>query len=138
LAAHVSRTYGYLSVYVVGDAVSAAFGGATTGCGRQRFAACVVIGSYGAVALPLGYFLAFRVGRGYLGIVAAMTLGTCLQCAGNAAITWTTDFPAEAAAAVERVRKHGTTSNGEKQVASGGPGLGLGNEGDGCFEIAEI
>ena len=87
LAARVSRTYGFLCLYVVGDGVSTAFGGAILGAGKQGVAGVVVVLAYFAVALPIAYLLALRQGYGFMGCVAAMTLGTFLQCAGNGWVT---------------------------------------------------
>ena len=62
----------------------------------------VVIVAYGFIALPICALLAFHYGKGYLGIVFGMTLGTFLQCCGNATIALSTDWNAESHRAVER------------------------------------
>jgi Na+-driven multidrug efflux pump len=68
----VGATYGYLAVYVVGDALSAVFGGAITGCGRQRYAAIVVVISYGMIGLPICWYASHALDMGYIGIVVSM------------------------------------------------------------------
>lgn len=37
LASRVSATYGWLSIYVVGDGVNSAFSGVVIGAGRQKY-----------------------------------------------------------------------------------------------------
>jgi MATE family multidrug resistance protein len=107
-AARVTTTYPFLACYIIADATSSSLGGAITGCGRQRFAALVVIVAYGVIGLPVCALLAFRYQRGYLGIVFGMTLGTFLQCCGNAVITFCTDWKKESIAAVERTKRKST------------------------------
>jgi len=106
LARRVSETYGFLSIYVVGDGVCSAFAGAIQGAGRQKFWAAVVVLAYFVIALPLCGWLGIGLGMGYIGIVAAMTLGTWIQCVGNGVIVWSTNFERESAMAIQRAQQN--------------------------------
>lgn len=66
LAMRVAATYGYLSLYVVGDGVSNSFGGVIQGSGKQSYGAVVVIVSYFVIALPICYFAGLQGGGGYV------------------------------------------------------------------------
>jgi len=136
LSQRVSFTYAYLCVYVVGDAMSTCFGGALTGCGRQRFSALVVLLAYGVVALPLAATLSFVFGKGYLGIVFAMTLGTWVQCSGNAALVAATDFKSEAASAAQRAQASTTTTEAAAAAAAAATNPTQGGVAEGAGEAS--
>ena len=89
LAGDVTHTFFLLAVYVCGDAISTAFGGAITGAGRQCHSAAVVLVCYFVVALPLAYVVGVRWHFGFMGIISMMvswmkTRGlrrrTCCRC----------------------------------------------------------
>mmetsp|Transcript_98200 Transcript_98200/g.281065 ORF Transcript_98200/g.281065 Transcript_98200/m.281065 type:complete len:262 (+) Transcript_98200:1-786(+) len=105
LAIRVAATYGYLSLYVVGDGVSNSFGGVIQGSGKQSYGAVVVIVSYFVIALPICYFAGLQGGGGYMSIVMGMTVGTCIQCCGNGLIVLLTNYEAESALAAGRAQK---------------------------------
>jgi Na+-driven multidrug efflux pump len=117
LARHVTRTYRFLCLYVIGDGISTAFGGVIQGVGKQNTAGIVVLLAYFGVALPVAYTLAIRNGFGYMGCVGAMTLGTFLQCAGNGTIVAAVKWPQEAQKA--RARALGASSEDSSSSSSG-------------------
>mmetsp|Transcript_93633 Transcript_93633/g.267934 ORF Transcript_93633/g.267934 Transcript_93633/m.267934 type:complete len:200 (+) Transcript_93633:628-1227(+) len=104
LAGDVTHTFFLLAVYVCGDAISTAFGGAITGAGRQCHSAAVVLVCYFVVALPLAYVVGVRWHFGFMGIISMMVIGTWAQAGGNALIVLRTDFQKESVAATDRVQ----------------------------------
>ena len=104
LALRVAATYGYLSLYVIGDGVSNSFGGVIQGIGKQSRGAVVVIVSYFVIALPICWFAGIVRGGGYISIVMGMTVGTWVQCCGNGLIVLSTDYESESATAARRAQ----------------------------------
>merc|ERR1719350_333367 len=90
--------------FVVGNGLAISCGGAVTGAGKQTAGAAVVVVSYYAVALPLGSLLAFRLGWGFTGVTAGMTLGAWLHAVGIAVIVASLRWEVEAEQAVARVQ----------------------------------
>lgn len=110
-----SRTMPLLATYVFADGIQVALNGIIKGCGRQLVTAPIVIVAYWIVGVPLAYYLAFVRGHrqmfyndsyfcGNVGLVAGMTTGTWVHMLLLAVVVGlTTDWPAEAKKAKERV-----------------------------------
>lgn len=92
-----------LSVYVILDAF-AVFGSAVCrGTGRQREGARVVLFSYWAVGVPLGYVLGFVAHMGPYGLVAGMFFGKMIHTSLMMFLVIRTDWKKEAENARKRV-----------------------------------
>ncbi|GMI34075.1 hypothetical protein TrCOL_g1343 [Triparma columacea] len=80
--AATAATIPLLSLYVFADGLQVTLSGVIKGCGLQCIGAPIVVLSYWGLALPLGYYLAFKKGggtnceEGWCGVVA-LTAGMC-------------------------------------------------------------
>lgn len=112
-----SRVIPLLAVYVFADGIQVALNGIIKGCGRQCVITPIVLFAYWVVAIPTAYYIVFiRHDRamscddsyfcGNVGLVAAMTSGTCVHMILLAIVVGlTTDWNLEAIKAKERVSR---------------------------------
>lgn len=116
LVNEASLTLPLLSLYVLADGIQNTFNGILKGCGRQVWAMPVVVLAYWMIGLPVGYYLSFiRYGgqmysgtlSGIVGLVAGMTIGTCLHMFLFAILVANTDWKGESRRARERIRNDG-------------------------------
>ncbi|CAM0871351.1 unnamed protein product [Alopecurus aequalis] len=105
----VSKIAGMLGLTMVLNSVQPVLSGVAIGGGWQGLVAYINLGCYYAFGLPLGYLLGYKFNYGVGGIWAGMLSGIALQTLILLVIVWRTDWTAEAALALSRVRKWGGT-----------------------------
>ncbi|XP_072968325.1 protein DETOXIFICATION 35-like [Typha angustifolia] len=96
-----------LAVTMVLNSIQPVISGVAVGGGWQALVAYINLGSYYIFGLPLGFILGYMLNWGVQGIWAGMLCGTAMQTIILLYVVWKTDWKAEAAQALERVRLWG-------------------------------
>ncbi|KAL6635378.1 hypothetical protein ACP70R_028049 [Stipagrostis hirtigluma subsp. patula] len=103
----VSKIAYLLAVTMVLNSIQPVISGVAVGGGWQAVVAYINLGCYYGFGLPLGFIFGYLFRWGVQGIWAGMLCGTALQTAILMYMVWVTDWKAEAAQALERVRLWG-------------------------------
>ncbi|OBA23078.1 MATE efflux family protein [Metschnikowia bicuspidata var. bicuspidata NRRL YB-4993] len=82
-----------VAVNQLADGINVMQAGVLRGQGRQRIGSNVNVVSYYAVALPLAYVLAFRMGHGLMGLWAGLVVGVAALAAAESACVWASNWP---------------------------------------------
>jgi len=115
-----AMTVPLLGIYVMVDGLTCTLNGVVKGCGRQCITVPIVIVSYWALGLPVGYYLAFVRQAGVVGLVTGMTLGTSLHCLLMNIAVGVTDWKKEGRKAKERLN---VENDEEQRLLDGDPTL---------------
>ncbi|XP_047080315.1 protein DETOXIFICATION 35-like [Lolium rigidum] len=103
----VANIASLLAVTMVLNSIQPVISGVAVGGGWQGAVAYINLGCYYAFGLPLGFIFGYLFRWGVRGIWAGMLCGTALQTAILMYMVYKTDWKAEAAQALERVRLWG-------------------------------
>ncbi|KAJ2777802.1 hypothetical protein H4R18_004954 [Coemansia javaensis] len=93
-----------LVVVVVFDMLSNVLTGVLRGQGRQGVAAAIRIAALYVLGVPLAYALCFPLGLGLRGLWIGLAAGFVAIAVAEAYLVFSSDWPAEARRAIERVR----------------------------------
>ncbi|KAK1620880.1 hypothetical protein QYE76_026397 [Lolium multiflorum] len=103
----VANIASLLAVTMVLNSIQPVISGVAVGGGWQGVVAYINLGCYYAFGLPLGFIFGYLFRWGVRGIWAGMLCGTALQTAILMYMVYKTDWKAEEAQALERVRLWG-------------------------------
>uniref|UniRef100_J3MEC5 Protein DETOXIFICATION n=1 Tax=Oryza brachyantha TaxID=4533 RepID=J3MEC5_ORYBR len=100
---YVAKIMLLISVASFFDGIQCVLSGVARGCGWQKFGACVNLGAYYAVGIPLAYVIAFVLHVGGMGLWLGILCGILVQVVLLMAITLCTNWDKEVANAKDRV-----------------------------------
>jgi MATE family multidrug resistance protein len=100
----VSKIMPLCALFQIADGVAGVCGGVVRGMGRQSFAAWINLISYYVIALPLGYFLTFKMDWGLSGLWTGLTLALFLVASSTLIFLYFSDWDAEVRKTQDRVK----------------------------------
>ncbi|KAK2644468.1 hypothetical protein Ddye_019663 [Dipteronia dyeriana] len=101
----VSELCPFLAVTLILNGIQPVLSGVAVGCGWQAFVACVNVGCYYGVGIPVGCVLGFKFDLGAKGIWSGMIGGTMMQTLILLWVTFRTDWNKEVEKAKMRLDK---------------------------------
>jgi MATE family multidrug resistance protein len=100
----VARVLPFVAVFCIADTVAGVSDGLLNGQGRQKIAATINIATYYLTALPMGFWLSFKMGLGLRGLWLSLAISLFAACLATVLIVLRTNWKQQALDAFSRAK----------------------------------